>query len=60
MIAGSRGVLVQAGEQLLEHVLAAGLGFRGGVVVLGLQGGPELYAGLEECAVGNVALVYSS
>jgi len=43
--------LVQAGEQLLEQVLASGLVFRGGVVVLGLHGGPELDAGLEECAV---------
>jgi hypothetical protein len=51
---------VQAGEQLLEQVLAAGLVFRGGVVVLGLQGRSELDAGLEECAVGNVALVHSS
>ena len=39
---------MQAGEQLCEQVLPAGLVFRGGVVVLGLQGGPELDAGLEE------------
>jgi hypothetical protein len=31
-------------------LLAAGLAVGGGVVVLGLQGGPELDAGLEEGA----------
>jgi hypothetical protein len=43
-------VVVDAAEELAEELLAAGLVVRGGVVVLGLQGGPELDAGLEVAA----------
>jgi hypothetical protein len=39
--------VVDAGEEPGEWLLAAGLGVCGGVVVLGLQGWPELDAGLE-------------
>ena len=42
--------VVEVAEQLVEELSAVGLSFVGGVVVLGLEGGAELDAGLEERA----------
>ncbi len=42
--------VVEAGEQSVEHFLAAQLSFLGGVVALCLQGGAEFDGGLEEGA----------
>ena len=47
---GSGCLVVDAGEELVEQVGAVGLVVLGGVVVLALQGGSELDAGLEEGA----------
>ncbi len=46
--------MVEVVEQVGEELLPAGLAVCGGVVVQGLQGGPELDAGLEERAGRNV------
>jgi hypothetical protein len=43
-------VLVEVAKQTLEQVASVVLALGGGVVVLGLQGGSELDAGLEEGA----------
>jgi hypothetical protein len=40
-------LFVEVGEELVEQVGAVGLVVFGGVVVLALQGGPELDAGLD-------------
>jgi len=55
-------LVVQAGEEPAEQVGPVGLAMFGGVVLLALQGGPELDAGLEERAgladrVGLVNLI---
>jgi hypothetical protein len=47
---GSGGLVVDAGQQLVEQVGAVGLVVLGGVVALAAQGGPEFDAGLEQGA----------
>jgi hypothetical protein len=48
-------LFVQAGEESVEQLGAVGLVMVGGVVVLALQGGSELDAGLEEGAGSQMA-----
>jgi hypothetical protein len=46
----SRCLLIEAGEEAVEDLLAADLALAGGIVALALESRPELYGGDEERA----------